>query len=151
MAERNATADASWMAAWKEVLSRNAADGAPPEAFCGDSGPFSPLRDAAVLERSFRRGLMLLEAGNEYAAACLVFRGRVFGVYARAAREVPMESILRDLPEFRLGWLPDEAVRLSGGLGAAFAVLPAGAEGFPMVLIHGENRHSFTGHGKIID
>ncbi|MDL2210120.1 DUF1786 family protein [Desulfovibrio sp. OttesenSCG-928-O18] len=151
MKARNAATAAAWITAWKDVLGQNAADGAPPEAFCGANGPFFPLCDATVLERSWRRGLVLLAAENGYVAACLVFRGRVFGTYARAAESVPVETVLRELPEFRLGWLPDEAVRLSGGLGAAFAVLPAEAEGFPIVLICGENRHSFTGHGKIID
>lgn len=161
---------------WNTILRRHTERGAPPEAFMlaeppaglprlaaaqgsvkffvtdtGIAALLWLLSDAEILQRSFRRGLVLLNAGEVHATAFLVWRGRVFGVYEQHTRGVEIAKIMHDLAEFRLGWLPDEAVRNDGGHGSAFADVPPEAEGFPALHVSGPERGLFEGYGKIHD
>lgn len=114
------------------------------------------LAHEEALMRSFRQGVSLLHLENGHISAALVWRGRIFGLYEHhipkdGADGAFLERTLHDLKEFRLGWLPDEAVRASGGHGTAFAALPPEAEGFPMLYVSGENKELFTGHARMMD
>lgn len=161
---------------WKGILHEYMDAGAPPEAFLlsnvpetmprlaaiqsatgglvTDSG-IAPLlgllSDQEIWERSFRHGIALLHADDAHVTAFLVWRGLVFGLYQHHVKALPVERIVHDLSEFRLGWLPDEAVRDAGGHGTAFAHLPPEAEGFPVTYITGKSRRLFSGYGKIIE
>lgn len=137
--------------AWLQTLRGHGPEGAPLEAFAGESGCFALLRHPEAAERWSRRGVTLIGAGDKTVSACLVFRNRVYGVYGRPAASADTPSILREAAELALGWLPDEAVRASGGFGAALATTPPEAEGFPLRCIAGPGRAAFAEHGKIID
>lgn len=162
---------------WNTILRRHAEQGAPPEAFMLAAGTAAAppglaalqsavkgfvtdsgvapllllLHDAEIHRRSFRRGLVLLNAGEVHITAFLVWRGHVFGVYEHHTRGMDILKVMRDLSEFRLGWLPDEAVRSDGGHGTAFADIPPEAEGFPAMYVTGQERGLFDGYGKICE
>ncbi|MDR3073801.1 MAG: DUF1786 family protein [Deltaproteobacteria bacterium] len=135
---------------WKQIL-REHRDGAPPALFAGKPAALALLRDPAIAERGFRRGMVLLDAGETDITAFLVWRGLVFGIWRQRAAQTSRESLERDLPEFRLGWLPDETALASGGRATAFAALPPEAEGFPAIYITGRDRRRFTGCGRLVD
>ena len=164
------------MHVWNTVLRSHAEQGAPPQAFMltetaaplpyltalqngakcfvTESGVASLLglfSNTEIYERSFRRGLVLLNTDEMHVTAFLVWRGRIFGVYGQHTQGMDCSKILHDLAEFRLGWLPDEAVRNAGGHGTAFADVPPEAEGFPAMYVTGQKRKLFEGHGKIYE
>lgn len=161
---------------WNTILRRHAENGAPVEAFMLSEVPASLPRLAAlqaavrglvtdagvapllgmlgdedIRERSFRRGFTLVHAGEVHVTALLVWRGRVFGVYEQHTKKADVAKIAHDLSEFRLGWLPDEAVRADGGHGTAFADIPPEAEGFPATYIAGRERCRFAECGKLYE
>ncbi len=144
------------MPEWRRLLRENTRSGIPPadapEALFSGAGV---LRDLAateeIFERSFRRGVTLCAAGETGLTALLLWRGNIFGVYRHTLTARGVNGVLQDLKEFRLGWLPDEAVRQTGGEGSAFADLPPEAEGFPAVCFAGVNAGLFAGHGKIYE
>ncbi len=105
----------------------------------------------AVTERSYRQGLVLCIAGTGLFTAALFWRERIFGVYRHVTALRGRDGILRDLKDFRLGWLPEETVRETGGIGCVFAALPAEAEGFPVMCVTGPGRHAFQGQAKIYE
>lgn len=114
------------------------------------------LSHEEALTRSFRQGVTLLYLENGHVSAALAWRGRIFGLYEHhvpkdGADSAFLERTLHDLKEFRLGWLPDETVRASGGHGTAFAALPPEAEGFPMTYVFGKGKELFTGHARMVD
>lgn len=142
---------------WKTLLSGHKEDGATPEVFFAAAASSAPdggllaafANQPGILDRSVRRGVALCAAGDVFFTALLFWRGRIFGVYRHRIAERGVEGIIRDLKEFRLGWLPDEVVKASGGDGSAFAPLPPEAEGFPVVCFAGPGSRLFEGHGKI--
>ncbi|SBW10277.1 hypothetical protein KL86DPRO_60102 [uncultured delta proteobacterium] len=151
MPEKNDT-----MPEWRRLLRENAQDGVPPS----DAPEFlfsgaEVLRDLAlareIFERSFRRGVTLCAAGETGLTVLLLWRGNIFGVYRHTLAARGVDGVLQDLKEFRLGWLPEETVRQTGGEGSAFADLPPEAEGFPAVFFAGVNAGLFAGHGKIYE
>lgn len=147
------------MPQWKTLLRDNAQEGVLPETFFNAAAMSAPegetlLALAArpdILERSFRRGVVLCAAGGDIFTALLFWRGRVFGVFRHRLAARGAENLMRDLKEFRLGWLPDEVVNNSGGDGTAFAELPPEAEGFPVTCIAGPDASLFADHGKIYE
>lgn len=146
------------MPLWKTLLRDNAREGVLPELFCNAAAPFSEggilLALAArpdILERSFRRGAVLCAADGDIFTALLFWRGRVFGVFRHRLAVRGVENLMRDLKEFRLGWLPDEVAKESGGEGTAFAELPPEAEGFPVTCIAGRDAPLFAACGKIYE
>lgn len=141
---------------WRDLLRSHAEDGATLEAFCAASpeNAGSSLLLALgcrqdVLDRSFRRGLVLCAAEDSAFTAVLFWQGRVLGVYRHYRDKRGVDGIAVDLKEFRLGWLPDEIVRGTGGAGSAFTALPPEAEGFPAICITGPAKTCFAGHGKL--
>lgn len=144
---------------WKALFRANAEKGVSPETFFNAASPAGQdcgtLRSLAarpdILERSFRRGAVLCVAGEEAFTALLFWRGRVFGVFRHGITARGVENIARDLKEFRLGWLPDEVAKESGGDGTAFAELPPEAEGFPVICIAGPGAPLFADYGKIYE
>lgn len=159
---------------WQGLLREYAQTGVPPEAFilaevpesmprlraiqaatkgyvtdAGVASLLGLLGDAAIFERSFRQGVVLLQADDVHVTAFLVWRGNVYGMYEHHAQSAPVDRVVHDLSEFRLGWLPDESVRDSGGHGTAFAVLPPEAEGFPATFVTGKRARLFAEYGKL--
>lgn len=104
-----------------------------------------------IAARAQRQGVLIVNVGNSHVAAFLLFQGRIFGVYEHHTGMHTTDSLLDDLREFRLGWLPDEQVRAKGGHGAAFsAAIPPEAEGFKPAYILGPQRELLAGHGQFI-
>lgn len=141
---------------WKTLLHDHEEDGVSPEVFvaAAASMPDGDLlsvfaHEPGILDRSFRRGVALCAAGDVFFTALLFWRGRIFGVYRHRIAARGVEGIVHDLKEFRLGWLPDEIVKASGGDGSAFALLPPEAEGFPVTCFAGPGSRLFEGYGKI--
>lgn len=104
-----------------------------------------------VARRSYREGIMIVNVGNSHVIAFLVYKERIVGVYEHHTGMHDVESLTKDLQEFRLCWLPDEQVRSTGGHGSAFAPdMPAEAEGFRPTFILGPRRSMLQGHGLFI-
>ena len=109
----------------------------------------------AVAARSRREGVLLLDAGKKYLSAALVYRERVFSILEIPVSRVPdpvdagmRQEFSRWLDDFRLGWLPPEAVRAMGGFVARAPELPAEAEGFRPTFITGDNAGMLEGYGR---
>ena len=104
----------------------------------------------AVVKRRQRQGVTLIHIDARYLTALLIYQDHVWGVFVHQTAH-PVEELLDDLKEFRLGWLPDEVVRRQGGLGTAFCgELPAGAEGFVPTFITGERQNIMAGQGILV-
>ena len=148
---------AAVMEKWDSLLRGHAELGVSPERFLNagnsDGQEFTPLFVLAtapdVVERSFRQGLALCLAGTPYFTALLYWRGHVFGVYRHNLDHRNVAGVMLDLKEFRLGWLPEETVRATGGEGVAFIELPQKAEGFPVIWFTGPEQHRFAGLGRM--
>ena len=117
----------------------------------GTSAILAFLCEFAILERSFTTGLTLLNIGNTHVLAALVFRGQICGLYEHHTELVTPQSLAHDLEEFRLGWLPSEAVQQALGHGTAYGSRPPEAEGFMPTYITGPRRAEFSKLGKIIN
>ncbi len=139
-------------------------DSAPPEltrlaaiqALTG--GPVADSATAALLgllamrdvaQRSHRHGVLLINAGNTHLTGFLVYKERVLGVYEQHSQGPDVDRIIKELADFRLGWLPTEEVERSGGHGSVFLDLPAEAEGFGPAYITGPKRRILEGHGRM--
>ena len=144
---------------WKRLLRECEGTGISPKSAQNAAYPsdttIANIADLAgipeLYERSFRRGMVLCAVGETDLTAALFWRGHIFGLYRHNVSARGVEGVLMDLKEFRLGWMPDEAVRKTGGSGTAFAELPAEAEGFPVLCLTGPEAELFAGHGKIYD
>lgn len=158
---------------WREMLTASRGDPArwlfndPPQACTRlralhdcTGGPVADTAAAAVLgalavpeiaRRSQRQGVTVVNAGNSHTVAFLVYREQVFGVYEQHTGLLNAESLLADLKDFRLGWLPDEAVRQRGGHGCMFLPpLPPEAEGFMPTFVLGPQRNILQGHAQFV-
>lgn len=159
---------------WRELLAASKGDPtrwlytSPPLAFTrmtavaqctgglvadtGAAAVLGALATPEVQERSQRQGVTVVNMGNSHVLAFLVYQERVYGVYEQHTGLRTVADILEDLREFRLGWLPDEAVRAQGGHGTAFLQegLPAEAEGFAPTFILGPQRELLHGYGQCI-
>ncbi len=120
-----------------------------PVADSGAAALLGLLSIPEIAERSFRQGVLLVNAGNSHVAAFLVFRQRIFGIYEQHTFGVSVDLLVKNLWDFRLGWLPNEQVRLEGGHGSVTLDLPPEAEGFRPAYITGAQRRMFTGHGQM--
>ncbi len=117
----------------------------------GTAAVLGALATPEVQERSFRQGVTIVNVGNSHVVAFLVFRGKVWGVYEHHTGMHDSASLVHDLQEFRLGWLPDEVVRAKGGHGTVFTgTLPEEAEGFMPTFVVGPQRECLRGHGQFI-
>ncbi|HEU6437155.1 MAG TPA: DUF1786 domain-containing protein [Nitratidesulfovibrio sp.] len=125
--------------------------GGGPVADTGAAAVLGALALPEVQARSAREGVLVVNAGNSHTIAFLVFRQRVWGVYEHHTGMLTTESLLHDLNEFRLCWLPDEQVRAAGGHGSAFAPdIPPETEGFRPAFVLGPRREMLRGHGQFI-
>ena len=108
------------------------------------------LLEPKFAARTHRQGLVVLYAGRQRTTALLVFKERIYGVYEHVGDYGP-ERIKDDLKEFKLGWLPDELVRLAGGYGCILAhPIPEEAESFETVYITGPAQSVFAGQGQMV-
>ena len=108
------------------------------------------LCDPAVLERSFREGITIVNAGNEHTLAALVYRGRVCALYEHHADRRELAHLLEDLRQLRLRWLPSEEVHASGGHGTAFGERCEAGGSFAPTFLLGPRRELLAGHGRDI-
>ena len=166
--------DAFWL--WRHVLRNASPNGAPlkdfilrsmpPEmprlhAIQAVTGGLVTLTAAAVLlgvmgnqeiaDRSFRQGIVLIHAGTTNTTAFLIWQNRVYGVYEQHTQGLDPVQTARDLADFRLGWLPNEAVRNKGGHGCVILDLPPEAEGFAPAYITGRERAILQGQGQMVN
>jgi hypothetical protein len=144
----------SW---WKKELELSSGD---PCRCCHQTDPLNFLMDkgiAGVLaalqipslkERCWQEGVTVLWAGTRHVQAFLIYQDHICGLYEHHA-DIPKESLIKDLAELRLNWLPEEQVRASGGHGCICGNLPAEAEGFRPTWILGPMRHRFADCGKL--
>lgn len=130
------------------ALRRTTGDG--PVADTGAAAVLGALSMPEVSERSDRQGIVIVNVGNSHTLAFLVFKRRILGVYEHHTGLLTTQSLLKDLHEFRLGWLPDEQVRDQGGHGCVFADIPPEAEAFSPTYILGPRRAMLQGHGQFI-
>ncbi len=161
-------------ARWSALAHRHAQEGIPPEALVYAAAPAALPRLAAlqaatggpvaehgaalllgllalpeIAERSYRQGVLLIAADSNRLTASLVFQERILGVYERSSSRLDPSRLARDVEEFRLGWLPDEQVRQTGGHGCFILELPPEAEGFKPIYITGPQRYALHGMGNI--
>lgn len=121
-----------------------------PVADTGTAALLGALCVPEVADRSWREGVTIVNVGNSHIIGALVYRGKVCGMYEHHTGMRSLEELLGDLHEFRLGWLPDEHVRASGGHGTAFADVPGEAGVFTPTYVFGPRRELLRGHGQFI-
>lgn len=124
--------------------------GGGPVADTGAAAVLGALSMPEVAERSHREGCLVVNVGNSHVIAFLLYRERIVGIYEHHTGMHDTESLLHDLQEFRMGWLPDEQVRSKGGHGCAFGDIPGDAEGFRPTFILGPRRDLLRGKGQFI-
>lgn len=116
----------------------------------GTAALLGALSMPEIQKRSEREGVLIVNVGNSHVVAFLVYQQKVCGIYEHHTGMHSTESLEKDLKEFRLGWLPDEVVRESGGHGCVFLDIPAEAEGFRPTYILGPRREILAGCGQFI-
>lgn len=121
-----------------------------PVADTGTAALLGAMCLPEVRSRCQREGVTLINIGNSHFVAALVYQNRVVGVYEHHTGMRTLEELLHDLQEFRMGWLPDEQVRATGGHGTAFGTIPEEAAGFDPTFILGPRREILRGHGQFI-
>ena len=122
-----------------------------PVTLSGAAALLGVLASPEIAERSFRQGVVLVDAGSSHLTAFLVWQMRVYGVYVHHTQSLNPAQVANDLAEFRLGWLPDEEVQNMGGHGSVILELPPEAEGFAPTYITGRERTMLQGQGKMVD
>ena len=123
-------------------------------SFVADTGSAALLGALSmpdIAARSEREGITIVNVGNSHVLAFLVYQSQVCGIYEHHTGMHDTDSLLRDLQEFRFGWLPDEEVREKGGHGCVFNSIPAEAEGFRPTYVLGPRREILDGHGQFIN
>ena len=128
----------SMKAVWGKVL---AADS-------GIAAVLAALSLPALRDRSWNEGVTVVFADDMHTQAFMVFREKILGLYENHAG-LSRESLLADLKEVRLNWLPDEQVRAAGGHGCICGDFPAEAEGFRPTWILGTRREELAGAGRL--
>lgn len=121
--------------------------------FVADTGTaalLGALSEHEIRERSRREGILIVNVGNSHVIAFLVYQNAVYGIYEHHTDMHTTVSLMKDLAEFRLGWLPHEQVRESGGHGCIFGDIPARAEGFRPTYILGPRRDLLLGGGQFV-
>lgn len=121
-----------------------------PVADTGTCALLGALSEPEVLERSFREGITIINAGNSHTVAALVYQGKVRGIYEHHTGMRDHAHVLEDLKQFRLSWLPSEAVQASGGHGTAFGPYCEEAAGYAPTYILGPRRALLQGQGRFL-
>ena len=112
---------------------------------------FCALSFSAVRNRSQRQGITAIYAGEDRLTAFLVFQNRFWGILEHVST-ISSELLLDDLKEFRLGWLPDEIVRIQGGYSAVLSeAMPPQAEGFVPTFVFGPRKNQLASYGKLLE
>ncbi len=124
---------------------------AGPVADTGTSALLAFLCDQSLLDRSFREGITLVNAGNTHVLAALIYRGQACGLYEHHTGLVDSAQLERDLHDFRLGWLPLEQVQQARGHGTAYGERPPEAGGFEATFMTGPSRDKYKGLGRFYD
>ncbi len=136
-----------------EMLSRLTTIQARSQSPVMDSATAALLGVMSISEiaaQSYRQGVLVINAGNSHISAFLVFKERVFGIYEHHTGQIETDEMIRQLKDFRLGWLPTEEVMNGGGHGVALLPLPSEAEGFAPAYVVGPQREIFKGQGKFV-
>ncbi len=121
-----------------------------PVADTGTAAILGALCAPEVRERSWREGITIINVGNSHMVAVLVYKEKIWGIFEHHTGQRTLDEYLQDLKEFRLGWLPDEQVRQTGGHGTAFANIPEEAGAFAPTFLLGPQREFLQGHGQCI-
>ncbi|WP_165064199.1 DUF1786 domain-containing protein [Desulfovibrio sp. ZJ200] len=121
-----------------------------PVADTGTCALLGALCEPEVLDRSFREGITIINAGNSHTVAALVYRGKVRGMYEHHTGMRDRAHLLEDLKQFRLSWLPSEEVQASGGHGTAFGPYCEEAAGYAPTYILGPRRALLQGEGRFL-
>lgn len=103
-----------------------------------------------VAQRNARQGVTLVNVGNGHTVAALLFRNEVLGIFEHHTGMRTYDEYLSDLQDFQLFWLPDEAVKQTGGHGTAFAAPCEEAGGYVPTFILGPKRQFLRARGKDI-
>lgn len=121
-----------------------------PVADTGTAALLGAMCLPEVRSRCQREGVMLINVGNSHIVAALLYQDKIMGLYEHHTGMRTLEQTLQDLQEFRMGWLPDEQVRATGGHGTAFGAIPEEAAGFDPTFILGPKREMLRGYGQFI-
>ncbi|MEG2173636.1 MAG: DUF1786 domain-containing protein [Desulfovibrionaceae bacterium] len=121
-----------------------------PVADTGTAALLGALCLPEVRDRSQREGVTIVNIGNSHCVAALVYQQRILGIYEHHTGMRSVEQLLQDLQEFRMGWLPDEQVRATGGHGTAFGHIPEAAAGFDPTFVLGPRRELLRGYGQFV-
>ncbi len=121
-----------------------------PVADTGTAAILGALSMPEVRARSQREGVTLINVGNSHILAMLIYAGKVVGIFEHHTGQQSLEDYLHDLHEFRMGWLPDEQVRASGGHGVALGPRIEDAGAFTPTFIMGPQREMLRGHGQFL-
>ncbi len=116
----------------------------------GTAAILGALSVPEVRARAQREGVTLINVGNSHILAMLVYAGKVLGIFEHHTGQQSLQEYLHDLQEFRMGWLPDEQVRASGGHGVAFGQRIEEAGAFTPTFILGPQREFLRGHGQFL-
>lgn len=121
--------------------------------FVADTGTaalLGALSDPKIRARSFEEGILIINVGNSHILAFSVYCAKVYGIYEHHTSMLSISNLEKELNEFRLQWIPDEAVRASGGHGSVFTPSPEEAEGFKPTYILGPKRDILSHFGQLI-
>ncbi len=121
-----------------------------PVADTGTIAIVGALSQTDVLTRSHREGITIINVGNGHTVAALIYQGKVVALFEHHTGQRDLPDFLQDLKEFRLGWLPDEHVRATGGHGTVFVNMPDEAGSFAPTFILGPKRQLLQGQGQFI-
>ncbi len=121
-----------------------------PVADTGTAAILGMLSVPEVAQRSMREGITIINVGNSHTLAMLIYANKVVGIFEHHTGQQTLEDYLHDLQEFRMGWLPDEKVRASGGHGVAFGARAEEAGSFAPTFIIGPQRERLRGHGQFL-
>lgn len=108
------------------------------------------LSDLDIMERNYKEGITIINAGNTHTLAALIYQGKVIGIYEHHTNKHEISLLLEDLKQFRSHWLSEEAVHESGGNGLAFGKSDEKAGDFSPTFILGPCRMLFKGQGKLV-
>ncbi len=121
-----------------------------PMADTGTAAILGALCAVEVRERSWRQGVTVINVGNSHTVAALIYKEQVLAIFEHHTGQRELQDYLHDLKEFKLGWLPDEQVRSTGGHGTAFGTIPEEAGDFAPTFLLGPRREMLQGHGQCI-
>ncbi|MBO4316781.1 MAG: hypothetical protein J5855_00680 [Mailhella sp.] len=106
------------------------------------------LADDRLRARCWEEGVTTLWADACRTLVLLLFRNVICASYENRA-DLDADSIVEDIRQIQLNWLPAERVLRSGGTGCFIHQYPPEAEGFRPIYLFGPQRMRFSGMGKM--